>query len=93
MTHTGTVTAGSSGTPAAGETVTATLNGVNVTTQVGANGAFSITFNTATLPASGSAYNVSFSYGCDNLFAAKSTELFYALIVYQAVPVVQVVTI
>jgi autotransporter-associated beta strand protein len=52
--------------PAAGETVSVTINANTQNTIINdATGDFSLTYNTATLPASGSAYSISYGYGGD----------------------------
>jgi YVTN family beta-propeller protein len=54
--------------PPAPETVSITINGVTVTPSIGANGTFSTTFISHTIPASGSPYTISYSYAGDSNF-------------------------
>ncbi len=51
--------------PASGETVSVTINGVTQTATIGANGAFSLVFPTATIPASATPYVITYSYAGD----------------------------
>ena len=48
--------------PPTTETVSITINGVTVTPAIGANGSFSATFATSTIPASATAYTITYSY-------------------------------
>ena len=56
--------------PAAGETVTITINGTPQSATIGSNGAFAATFSTATIPASAMPYTITYSYAGDLNFAA-----------------------
>ena len=58
--------------PPSGETVSVTINGSTQTTTLGANGAFSISFPTATIPASPTPYTITYSYAGDTDFAPTS---------------------
>lgn len=61
--------------PAMGETITVTINGNAQTTTIGDNtGDFSILYNPSTIPVSGSAYTITYSYGGDaSLNSANNT--------------------
>ena len=49
--------------PASGETITVTINGNAQTTTINDNtGDFSINYNPSTIPASGTAYTITYSY-------------------------------
>jgi len=60
--------------PASGETVSVTINGVTHTTTTGANGAFTLTFPTATIPASATPYTITYSYTGDANLKATSNS-------------------
>ncbi len=61
--------------PQSGETVSVTINGTALPATIGANGAFSITFPTAAIPASGTPYTITYSYtGDTNLTTANDTS-------------------
>ena len=51
--------------PASGEMVSVTIDGAMQTATIGANGAFSLVFPTATIPASPTPYTVTYSYAGD----------------------------
>ena len=76
--HTGTTTlSGTLVAPTAvpaGQQVAITLNGVAQTATVGANGSFSTTFNTATLPVVSSGYTVSYAFAGNQDFLAASAS-------------------
>ena len=69
----GTVAAGSA-YPPSGETVTITINGASQPASIGANGVFSATFSTAAIPASATAYPITYSYAGDTNFASVSNS-------------------
>jgi YVTN family beta-propeller protein len=58
--------------PAAGETVSVTINGVTQAAVIGTAGAFSTTFATSTIPASATPYTITYSYAGDAIFAAAT---------------------
>jgi pectin methylesterase-like acyl-CoA thioesterase len=80
----GTVSATGPAYPANGEAISVTINGNTQNTTVNdSTGDFSITYNSATLPASGTAYPISYSYaGNSQLTSASDTST--ALTVNQA---------
>ena len=84
-TFSGTVSAGSLFPPDT-ESVAVTLNGVTVDVPIGANGQFSAVFSTESLPASGTPYQVTYSYAGDSSFAAVSDDVTSTLTVSQARP-------
>src|SRR6202008_639992 len=53
---------GCTGYPPTTDTVSITINGVTVTPAIGANGSFSATFSTGTIPASATPYAITYSY-------------------------------
>ena len=55
------------------ESVQITLDGVTQPAAIGTGGAFSTTFDTSTLGASGSPYTISYSYAGDGTYASAST--------------------
>ena len=65
--------------PASGETITVTINGTpQNTTLSDSTGDFSLSYSTATLPASGTTYTITYAYGGDSSFtnaADTSTAL------------------
>ncbi len=62
----GTVSAAGPLYPASGETITVTINGnLQTTTISGTNGGFSFSYNPSTIPASGTAYTITYSYAGD----------------------------
>ena len=67
----GTISAGGQFPPTT-ESVTVTINGAAVTAPIGANGTFSATFPTATIPASTTLYPITYSYAGDTNFAAAT---------------------
>jgi len=67
----GTISASSS-YPPSGETVTITIDSLTQNATIGNNGAFSTTFNTSTIRASGTPYTITYSYPGDSNFAAGS---------------------
>ncbi len=91
----GTATATFSGTLAngaqtpQGESIAVTLDGVTLQAAVGASGAFSATFNTASLAASRTPYPISYLYKSDGAFDGASATS--SLTVTQAEPTVSVV--
>ena len=68
VTLTGTISSPGPVYPPAGELITITINGTPETTPIGANGAFSTTFPTGTIPVMGSPYTITYSYPGDNNF-------------------------
>ena len=58
--------------PPSGETVSVSINGLTRTTPVGASGAFSLTFPTATVPAVSAPYTITYSFAADSKFAATT---------------------
>ncbi len=56
--------------PPTSETVSVAINGVTQTTPIGADGAFSLVFPTATIPVSSTPYTVTYNYAADGEFAA-----------------------
>ena len=56
--------------PPSGETISVTINGSSQNATIGTNGAFSLTFPTATIPASAAPYTITYSYAGDSNFAA-----------------------
>src|SRR5262249_27509786 len=58
--------------PAAGETVTVTLNGVNKTATLDASGNFSTSFTTNALTVGGGPYTVSYAYAGDSGLTSAS---------------------
>ena len=69
-----------------GETVAITLNGVAQSATINTDGSFSTTFNTSTLPVSGSPYSVSCAYITDGNFASASATASVAIT--QAMPAI-----
>jgi YVTN family beta-propeller protein len=57
-----------------GETVSITINGVKQTATVGSNGAFSLQFPTAGIPASATPYPITYSYAGDSLLSVASNN-------------------
>ena len=71
-----------------GETVSVTINGTTEPATIGNNGAFSVVFPTATIPALGTAYTITYAYAGDaNLNAVSPNNTSTALTVTQ-LPVV-----
>ncbi|HEY2121868.1 MAG TPA: dockerin type I domain-containing protein, partial [Candidatus Acidoferrum sp.] len=60
--------------PAPGETVSILINGVTHNATFGTNGTFSITFPTATIPASSSPYLITYSYAGDAIFSPATNS-------------------
>jgi trimeric autotransporter adhesin len=58
--------------PPAGEMISVTINGVSQNASIGVNGAFSLMFPTATVPASPAPYAITFGFKADSEFAAAS---------------------
>ena len=58
--------------PPTGEMASVTINGATQTTPLGADGAFSLTFPTATIPASSTPYTITYSFVADSDFAATT---------------------
>ena len=58
--------------PTAGETVSITINGATHNASIGANGAFSISFPTATIPVSATPYAITYSFAGDATFTAAT---------------------
>jgi uncharacterized repeat protein (TIGR03803 family) len=84
----GKITSTGAGSPAVGETVTVTINGNAQTTSISdSNGDFSISYNSAALPASATPYTITYSYGGD-AFLAPATNSDTTLTVIPATPVV-----
>jgi uncharacterized repeat protein (TIGR01451 family) len=75
VTLSGAVSASGPVYPASGETVSVTINGTAEPATIGANGAFTIVFPTAAIPASATPYAITYSYTGDaNLAAATDTS-------------------
>ncbi len=55
--------------PAAGETVFISLSGITRNVAIGANGAFSVVFPTATIPVSATPYAITYSFAGDSIFS------------------------
>ncbi|MGC1580981.1 MAG: choice-of-anchor D domain-containing protein [Candidatus Acidiferrales bacterium] len=70
----GTISAGGNYPPTSNPTeyVTITINGIQQTAQIVANGNFSTTFNTSTIPASPTPYTITYSYPGDVNFSSAS---------------------
>ena len=58
--------------PPAGETISVTIGGIAQTAPIGANGAFSLKFPTATIPVSSTPYTITYSFAGDSLFTAAT---------------------
>ena len=58
--------------PANGETVSITINGSTQVAAIGANGVFTLSFLTATLPTAGTPYPITYSYSGDSIFNSAS---------------------
>ena len=58
--------------PATGEVVSISINGVTQTATIGANGAFSATFATASIPSSATPYVITYSYAGDLALTSAS---------------------
>ncbi len=58
--------------PPTGEMVSITINGASVNATIGANGMFSASFPTATIPASATPYTITYSYAGDTSFSSAS---------------------
>jgi YVTN family beta-propeller protein len=58
--------------PPTSESVSVTINGTTQSAPIGANGAFSLTFPTATIPGSATPYAIKYSYAGDSQFAAAT---------------------
>ncbi len=67
----GVISAGSD-YPPSGETVSITIGSTTVTPSIGANGVFSATFDTHAIPASSTAYTITYSYGGDANFKSAA---------------------
>src|SRR5262249_2126887 len=78
----GTISAGSNFPPDT-ESVSITINGTTVSAPIGANGVFSTSFPTATIPASSTAYPITYFYAGDANFAS-ATDSTTALTVSKA---------
>jgi hypothetical protein len=77
ITLSGTLAAGTL-FPPSGENVSITINSIATTATIGANGAFSATVNTSAIPASATAYVITYSYAGDanfNVAANTATTL------------------
>jgi uncharacterized repeat protein (TIGR01451 family) len=80
----GTIGSGTS-YPAAGETVSISINGVTQTATIGSSGAFSATFATAAIPASTTPYTINYSYAGDpNFTSTTDTSTTITVNVYTA---------
>jgi len=65
--------------PAPGETITVTINGnAQATTINDSTGDFSVSYNPSTIPAAGTPYTITYSYGGDNWLLALGSNLFAA---------------
>jgi len=71
ITLSGTIGNGTS-FPTAGEMVSITINGATQSAAIGANGAFTASFPTATIPASASPYTITYSYAGDAIFSTAT---------------------
>ena len=72
----GTISAPGTVYPADGETVGVRINGVTQNTFIaGSAGGFTINFNTASIPASGTPYMISYSYAGDANLGAATTDI------------------
>jgi uncharacterized repeat protein (TIGR01451 family) len=58
--------------PSSGEKVSVAINGNTQQATIGANGAFSLSFPTATIPASTTPYTITYSYAGDSIFGTAS---------------------
>jgi len=83
VTFSGTIAADEWILPSA-ETVAITLNSVTENAAIDSSGSFSATFNTSTLPASVTPYQVTYAYGGDANFNAVTDDISTALIVNNA---------
>ena len=93
MTLTGTVSAPGPVYPPSGETVTVTINGVNQNATIsGSVGAFSVIYNTATIPYSATPYTITYGYTGDANFSAAANNTSTALTVNKATPAISGVT-
>ena len=54
--------------PPSGETVSVSIDGVNQTATIGSNGVFTLSFPTASIPASATPYTISYSYSGDAVY-------------------------
>jgi hypothetical protein len=89
VTLNGTVSAAGPVYPANGETVSVTINGVTQpATIAGGAGGFSVSYPTATIPASGSAYTITYAYGGDANLNAAANNTSRKLTVNKATPTV-----
>ena len=87
----GTVSAAGPVYPANGETVVVTINGVaQNATIAGGTGGFSINYSAATIPASGTPYTITYSYGGDANLNAAPNNTTTTLTVNKATPTVTV---
>jgi uncharacterized repeat protein (TIGR01451 family) len=57
-----------------GETVSITINGSKQTATIGSNGAFSLQFPTAGIPASATPYSITYSYAGDSLLSSATNS-------------------
>ncbi|HYA15883.1 MAG TPA: choice-of-anchor D domain-containing protein, partial [Bryobacteraceae bacterium] len=74
VTLSGTISGTGSVFPSTSESVSVSINGTALPATIGANGAFTIVFPTASIPASSTPYTVTYSYtGDTNLTAATDT--------------------
>jgi len=90
VTLSGTVSAGSV-YPPDGETISVTINGVSqTTTTTGGNGGFSITYTTGSIPASATAYTITYSYAGDANFNAATNNTNTTLTVSKSTPTISV---
>jgi hypothetical protein len=60
--------------PPSGETVTITIGSVTQTATIGANGAFSTTFPTASIAASTTPYAITYTYSSDGIFTSATNN-------------------
>jgi autotransporter-associated beta strand protein len=89
LTCTGVVSAAGPSYPANGETVSVTINGVTSNAFVaGGAGGFSVSFPTASIPASGIPYTISYAYGGNEDLNAAPTNSATTLTVNKQTPVV-----
>jgi large repetitive protein len=70
-----------------GQDVTITINGAATTAEVGADGSFTATIDTATLPATATPYTIAYGYAGDGNFQAASDST-TTLTVNKATPVI-----
>ncbi|MGA7918603.1 MAG: putative Ig domain-containing protein [Candidatus Acidiferrales bacterium] len=70
----GAISAAGSAYPPSGETVSVTINNLTQNATIGTNGAFTLNFPTATIPASATPYTIAYSYPGDSDFSSASNS-------------------